>query len=309
MAFDGRLLGGVSVLAAVVDAGSFARAGEALGLTQPAVSRAVARLEDRVGIRIFNRTARAISLTDEGRRFYEAVAPLLVGMEDAVNAAAAERGQVRGRLRVNTDGTFGHHVIAPRIAEFLDRHPDLSVELQVRERMGDLVGEGFDVAVRFGEPETSSLKVRLLQHTRVLTCASASYVARRGRPRRPGDIERRHECVRILDPVTHRPYEWELQRGGEAVPVAATGRLIVNDTGALLGACLGGAGIAQLLEVYALPDIAAGRLVHLLPGWSDETFPVYVYRHGSHTMPSKVHAFVDFTSEILAPVRAAHSRR
>lgn len=121
MPFDSRLLSGIGVLSAVVEAGSFARAGEAMGLTQPAVSRAVARLEERVGIRIFNRTARAISLTDEGRSFYEAVALHLVSIEDAAVAAGGAKAAVRGRLRVNTDGTFGHYVLAPRMGEFLDR--------------------------------------------------------------------------------------------------------------------------------------------------------------------------------------------
>ncbi len=124
-----------------------------MGLTQPAISRAVARLEERVGIRIFNRTARAISLTDEGRQFYEAVAPLLAGIEDAAVSAGKNKGLVRGRLRVNVDGTFGHYVLAPRLGDFLDRYPELSVEVSVRDSMGDLVGEGIDVAVRFGAPE------------------------------------------------------------------------------------------------------------------------------------------------------------
>ena len=121
MAFDSRLLSGIGVLSAVIEAGTFARAGEAMGLTQPAVSRAVARLEERVGIRIFNRTARAITLTDEGRRFYEAVAPLLAGIEEAAIDASQSKARVRGRLRVNVDATFGHYVLAPKMAGFPSR--------------------------------------------------------------------------------------------------------------------------------------------------------------------------------------------
>src|SRR5262245_21128448 len=122
MAFDSRLLSGIGVLSAVVEAGSFLRAGEALGLTQPAVSRAVARLEQRVGIRIFHRNARSITLTDEGRRFYEQVSPLLAGIEDAAIRAAGSRAEVRGRVRVNADGAFGHHVLGPRIHRFLAQY-------------------------------------------------------------------------------------------------------------------------------------------------------------------------------------------
>ncbi len=299
MRFDSRLLNGIGVLSAVVEAGSFARAGEAVGLTQPAVSRAVARLEERVGIRIFNRTARAISLTDEGREFYEAVTPLLAGIEEAAVTANGSKAVVRGRLRVNVDGTFGHHILAPRIGEFLDDHPELTVEISVRDRMGDLVADGFDVAVRFGEPEPSSLKARLLLETRVLTCASAAYLARHGMPEHPRDLSEGHQCLLIRDPSNGRPFEWEFQNGRETIPFAAVGSLMVNDTGSLLGACLGGAGIAQLLELYAKDLVAEGKVVLLLPDWAEETFPLYAYHHASHIVPAKVRAFLHFVRSLV----------
>jgi DNA-binding transcriptional LysR family regulator len=300
MSFDSRLLSGIGVVVAVVEAGSFARAGEAMGLTQPAVSRAVARLEERVGIRIFNRTARAISLTDEGRRFYEAVAPLLAGIEEAAVRAGKSKAIVRGRLRVNVDGTFGHYVLAPRLGEFLDRYPELSVEISVRDAMGDLVAEGVDVAVRFGTPEPSSLRARLLLETRVLTCASPAYVARHGAPTHPEQLAQDHQCLLIRDPTTGRPFEWEFQRGKEVVPLAASGRLMVNDTGSLLGACLGGTGVAQLLEIYARGLIAQNRLVQMLPDWADEIFPLYAFHHSSNLVSAKVRAFLDFVQGLAS---------
>jgi DNA-binding transcriptional LysR family regulator len=298
MSFDSRLLSGIGVLSAVVEAGSFARAGEAMGLTQPAVSRAVARLEERVGIRIFNRTARAITLTDEGRLFYETVAPLLAGIEEAAVTASGSKTAVRGRLRVNVDGTFGHHILTPRIVDFLDRYPKLSLEVSVRDRMGDLVADGFDLAIRFGEPEPSSLKARLILETRVLTCASAAYLARHGTPYHPRDLTEGHQCLLIRDPSTGRPFDWEFQKGKETIPLAAAGRLMVNDTGSLLGACVGGAGIAQLLELYARDLIAQNKVVLLLPDWTEETFPLYAYHHASHIVPAKVRAFLDFVREL-----------
>ncbi|CAB5285555.1 LysR family transcriptional regulator [Burkholderia multivorans] len=299
MAFDSRLLSGIGVLSAVIEAGSFARAGETMGLTQPAVSRAVARLEERVGIRIFNRTARAISLTDEGRRFYEAVAPLLAGIEEAAVDAGQSQARVKGKLRVNVDATFGHYALAPRLSEFLDRFPDLSVEIRVRDRMGDLVADGFDVAVRFGVPEPSSYRARLLLETRVLTCASKGYIARYGEPQHPKDLAAGHQCVFIRDPTTGRPYEWEFHRGSEVIPLAVAGRLMVNDTGSLLGACLGGTGIAQLLEIYAKDIIADGKVILLLPDWAEETFPLYAYYHGSNFISAKVRVFLDFVRELV----------
>src|SRR5579863_1440056 len=142
MTFDGRLLPGIGVLAQVVETGNFARAGAALGLTPSGVSRAVARLEARLGVRLFDRTPQVVHLTEEGRRFYAEVAPLLAGLEDASANASATAGSVRGRLRVNCDPWFARLVLAPRLPLFLERHPDLSLEIVVRDTPGDIVAEG-----------------------------------------------------------------------------------------------------------------------------------------------------------------------
>jgi DNA-binding transcriptional LysR family regulator len=183
MAFDSRLLSGIQVLVAAVEAGSFVRAATALGITQSGVSRAIARLERRVGVRLFDRTARAIALTDEGRSFYQRMKPLLEGVEDAATEAAGSAAAVRGRLRVNVDPFFARLILAPRIGKFLTAYPELSVEIVGRDRLGDLVSDGFDAAVRFGEPEPSALVARRLLETRVLTCAAPSYLAKHGRRR------------------------------------------------------------------------------------------------------------------------------
>ena len=300
MAFDSRLLSGIGVLAAVVEAGSFVRAGEALGITQSGVSRAVSRLEQRVGIKLFHRTARSVALTDEGRRFYEDVAPHLSSIEDAAVQAAGSAAVVRGRLRVNVDAAFGNHVLAPAIEPFLTRHPELTLELAIRDRIGDLVAEGFDIAVHFGQPEPSALTCRLLLSTRVLTCASPAYIARRGMPLSPKDIETGHQCVLMRDPSSGRPFGWEFHKGKQIIPIAAPGSLMVNETGALLGACLGGQGIAQPLELYAADYIADNRLVQVLPDWAEERFPLYVYHRSQHLMSAKVRAFLDFLVELTA---------
>jgi DNA-binding transcriptional LysR family regulator len=291
--FDRHSLDGLGILRAVVEAGSFVRAGEALGLTQSAVSRAIARLEDRVGVRLFRRTARSISLTDEGLRFFESIAPHLAAIEDATIEAAGCSTKVRGRLRVNVDGAIGQLVLTPRLGPFLAQHPDLSVEIAVRDRMGDLVRDGFDVSVRFGVPEPSALKSRLLMRTRVVTCASPAYIARHGAPRRPSDIEK-HQCILMRDPSTGSPFGWEFVRGKKVVPVKASGQLMVNAGGPLLAACLSGQGIAQLLELDTRELLADGRLVQVLPEWAEETYPLYAYYHSARLVSAKVRAFLEF---------------
>ena len=280
-------------MAAVVEAGAFSRAGEVLGLSQSGVSRSIARLEERVGVRLFHRTARAVSLTDEGRRFFEDVRPLLAGIEDAASQAAGAASLVRGRLRINSDTGFGQFVLAPNLPRLLLLYPELEVELAVRERPGDLVADGFDLAVRFGEPQVSSLISRKILETHVLTCAAPSYVERFGTPMHPRDLAN-HECIQYREPLTHRHYAWVLEGPKGAIEVPTRGRLTVTDAGSLLAACIAGHGIAQPLELHARPHLDAGRLVQLLPDWAEERFPLLLYLPTRRLPSAKVRAFLDF---------------
>jgi DNA-binding transcriptional LysR family regulator len=305
MVFDGRLLGGVGVLAAVVETGNFVRAADALGLTQSGVSRAVARLEGRVGVRLLDRTPRAVSLTDEGRRFHAQVAPLLAGLEEAASDAGKSSHAVRGRLRVNVDPWFARLLLAPRLPAFLAAHPQLSLELVVRDTLGDLASEGIDVAVRFGEPEQSGVIARKLLETRIIACASPAYLARRGRPRHPRDLVR-HECLLYRDPVTGRPFPWEFHRAGEVIEVKVTGRLILNDLATKLAACAAGHGISLTVEFGLDSRMASGELVQVLEDWAEERYPLYAYHPSRHLPPAKVRAFLDL---VLATVASSKPRR
>lgn len=302
MAFDSRLLSGIDVMAAVVEAGSFVRAADTVGITQSGVSRAIARLEHRVGIRLFDRTARHVVLTDEGHQFYRRVKPLLAGIEEAAADAAGSAAAVRGRLRINVDPFFTRLVLAPRLGEFLAKYPEVSLEVVARDRLGDLVAEGFDAAIRFGEPEPSTLVARRLFDTRIITCAAQSYIARRGKPAHPRDIaSAQHQCIHFTDPVTGRPFNWEFHRGRQKIPITATGRLTVNDVATMHGACVAGHGIAQILEFGSEDLFRRGKLVELFPDWPDERYPLYVYYLSRHVPPARVRAFLDF---VIQSVRA-----
>jgi DNA-binding transcriptional LysR family regulator len=290
--FDSRLLSGVGILAAVVEAGNFVRAAGILGLTQSGVSRAVARLEQRVGVRLFDRTSRAVALTDEGRRFYGRVAPLLTELEEAASDASRASATVRGRLRIAVDPMFARLNLGASLVAFLNTHKELSVDLTVRDRLDDLVAEGFDIAVRFGEPGPSALVARRLTDTRVVTCATPDYLARHGRPARPQDLTK-HDCIMFRDPATDRPFAWEFWRKGKILKVQTSGRLMLNDAGTMLAACHAGQGIAQMLELGA-EGLRDGRLVELFPDWNGERFPLYVFYPSRRLPPAKVRAFVDF---------------
>ena len=299
MPFDGRLLAGVGVLAAVVEGGSFVRAAEALGITASGVSRAVARLERRVGVRLLDRTTRSVTLTDEGRRFYEQVGPLLAGIEEAASGASGAASAVRGRLRVDLDPFFSRLVLAGHFGRFLDRHPDLSLELTTREHVGDLVADGIDVAMRFGEPLPSSPVARKLIETRIVTVASPAYLERHGRPKHPSELAG-HACIQFRNPATDRPFLWEFHKSGEVLPVKTAGRLLLSDVGTMLGECVAGTGIAQVMALGIQELLDQGRLVELFPDWPGEHFPLYALHPSRHLPPAKVRAFIDF---ILQTVR------
>lgn len=301
MAFDERMLNGMSVFAAVVDGGSFAAASEALDMSPPGVSRAIARLEARLGIRLFDRTTRSVRLTDEGRRFHAQVLPLLAGLEEAATHAAQGATSVRGRLRVHMDPLFSRLVLAPRLGEFMQAYPQLEVELATRDQLGDIVADGFDLAVRFGEPPDSSLVARKLLDTRILTVASPAYLRHHGRPAQPQELENgRHVCIEFRDPATGRTFPWEFHRKRKRLAVKTSGRLIVNDGGTMHAACAAGYGIAQVMEVAVAPLLATGQLVELFPDWPDERFPLYALYPSRHHPAAKVRAFLDFAIAITA---------
>jgi DNA-binding transcriptional LysR family regulator len=299
MTFDNKLLSGLTVLIAVVEAGTIARAAEALGLSASGVSRALSRLERRVGARLLARTTRSLSLTDEGRRFYEQVGPHLAGIEEAAIAASGSVNKVFGRLRVNIDPYFSRIVLAAHIAAFLTRYPDVSVELIMRDAVGDLVADGFDLALRFGEPPVGSFVARKITETRVLTVASPAYIKTHGRPRQPKDLEVR-DCIDFYDAANARPYDWEVRRKKEVIPLRVKGRLLVSDSGTLIGACEAGAGIAQVLELGCKHLLDNGRLVELFPEWSDERFPLYAIYPSRLHRAAKVRVFIEFCMEVLA---------
>ncbi|NKJ46427.1 LysR family transcriptional regulator [Burkholderia sp. SG-MS1] len=295
MPFDERMLNGMGVLTAIVDCGSFAAAGEALDMSQSGVSRSVARLEARLGIRLFDRTTRSVMLTDEGRRFYEQIVPLLGGLEEAAASAAQGASAVRGRLRVNLDPFFSRLVLGPRLGSFIDRHPDLQLELITSDQLGDMVADGFDLAIRFGDPPVSTLVARKLLDTRILTVAAPSYLKKHGHPASPSELESsQHVCMKFRDPLSGYPFAWEFRRGRKKLVITPQGRLTVNDVGTLHSVCTAGQGVAQILSLGAESLLASGKLVELFPEWGDEVYPLYALYPSRHHPPAKVRAFVEF---------------
>ena len=305
MSFDERTLNGMSVLVAIVDGGSFAAAADILNMSPPGVSRAVARLETRLGIRLFDRTTRSVTLTDEGRRFYEQVQPLLAGLEDAAASAAEGVKTVRGRLRINIDPFFSRLLLGPQLGNFLERHPQLELDLVTRDRLGDMIGDGFDLALRFGHPKPSTLVARKLFDSRIITVAAPPYLKRHGRPATPQDLENGHVCILFREPESGRPFSWEFHRGRKKIELHPTGQLTLNDAGTLWSTCLAGYGITQMMALGSEGFLADGSMVDLFPDWPDERYPLYALYPSRHHVPAKTRAFLDFLVEIGAAETAS----
>jgi DNA-binding transcriptional LysR family regulator len=297
---DGGLVSGLLALAAVAESKSFGRAATRLGKTQPAVSRAVQRLEDRLSAKLLHRTSRHVEVTDAGHALLSKVQPLLQGIEEAATGASDQTSVVNGTLRVACDAVFARLVLAPELAQFLKDHPALQLKLETRNDLSDLVSDGFDLAIRFGPPSISSLVCRRLYSPRVLTVAAPSYLAQRGRPKSPKDlVDGGHECIHAIDPATGKPFEWEFWRGNEKVKVAVSGNLTVTDAGTKIGACLAGYGIAQVIDLGIDTHLRAGTLEPVLTDWPGETYPLYVYYPSRNHVPAKVRAFIDFVAGMM----------
>jgi DNA-binding transcriptional LysR family regulator len=297
MPFDGRILSGVGVLAAVVEGGSFVKAAELIGITDSGVSRAISRLETRLNVRLLDRTTRSVTLTDEGRRFYEEVKPHLDAVEDAAVVASGAASAVRGRLKIDIDPFFLPLVLAGRLGAFCERYPELSIEFVTREHVGDLVSEGIDLAIRFGQPRLASLVARKLIEAPILTVASPRYLKRYGRPSHPRELAR-HRCLQFLDPYTGRPFQWEFVRGKQSVEVATSGPLTFTDPKSMLQECVAGTGIAQVIGWGVGNLLTDGELIDLFPDWHGERFPLFAFHPSRKHPPAKVRAFVDFCVEM-----------
>jgi DNA-binding transcriptional LysR family regulator len=295
MTFDDRTLNGLGVLTAIVRSGSFAVAGKSLNMSQSGVSRAIARLEARLGVRLLERTTRTVALSEEGRRLYDQIVPLLAGLEQAAASVATSKDAVRGTLRVNMDPFIAQLMLGPQLSRFLKRFPGLKLELIARDRLGDLVAEGFDLAIRFGEPRPSTLVARKLLDTRVLTVASPAYLKKAGRPDHPSELEKgNHRLIDFRDPESGRGYEWVFRQGRKEIEIRSNARLVLSDVATIHAVCVAGYGVAQLLELGIESLIESGRLEVIFPDWLDERFPLYALHPSRNYLPPKTRAFLDF---------------
>ena len=281
---------------AVVDAASFSGAAAHLDLSKSYVSKLVSRLEARLGVRLLQRTTRQLSLTAEGRVLYERGVEILEDLLQAERTVQDQQGTPRGTLRLSVPISYGRRFLARPLAQFLASHEELSVEVEFSDEKVDLIEEAWDVAIRIGQLQDSSLFARKLHHSHMLLCASPGYLQAAPLLHHPHDL-RHHHCLRYTYQSTGAMWRFVRQPGGpgsEEVSLKPPGRFVANNGDALLVAALEGLGVVRLPDFFVQGDLEAGHLVRLLPDWSCGEQGVWaIYPHSKH-LSAKVKVFVDF---------------
>jgi len=289
----------MEVFVKVAEELSFSAAARGLNQTPSAVSRQIARLEDRLGVRLFNRTTRRISLTDLGIAFHERCTRILADMEEAERAVSQLDAAPRGRLRVTSSIAFAQYQLVPVLPTFLEQYPEVQIDLVLSDTIVDMIDEQVDLAVRIARLPDSAMIARKLADNRRAVVAAPSYLQRRGRPQNPADLAQ-HDCLLFSNAPTLNTWHFDGPDGRQSVHVK--GRFEANSGFAIYEAAIQGLGIARLSTFLIGEDIRAGRLVRLMETWPDDAdSSIYaVYPHRRHLSP-KVRAFVDFLAGRFGP--------
>jgi DNA-binding transcriptional LysR family regulator len=281
------------VFVLVVDEGSFTSAARRLDITSSYASKLVTRLEDRLGVRLLQRTTRKLLLTEPGRAYYERCTEVMKSLEQAENAATWLHAAPRGRLRITLPTAFGMNHLTGPLAEFKARYPELTLEAVFTDRSVDLLAEGFDLAIRVGELLDTQLVAHRLATIEMFVCASPAYLQRRGTPREPEELAH-HECM--LYSYHALPGTWALQGPRGEVSVQVTGTLVANHARMLVEAACQGLGLIFVPVFHTAPYLRDGRLCRVLPGWQRSVILQVLFPHARH-LPAKVRVFVDFLAE------------
>lgn len=290
-------LGDLEVFARMVSAGSMSAAGRELGLSPAVVSKRLRRLEDRLGTRLMNRTTRQISLTEAGQGFYERVVSILAGLEEAENFVSSGSNMARGTLKISAPTSFGRMHIAPHLQNFFELNPAININLNLHDDMTDIVGEGYDLAIRIAELKDSSLVARKLAPVKRVLCATPEYIEARGMPRNLDDLED-HICI-----PNHNSDTWRLEGDNDVFNFRPTGPIQTNSSEVVREAVLSGIGIA-LRSTWDIGDsLTSGKLQRVLPQYESSRHVAIHAVYASKTfLPLKVRLFIDYLADIYGNV-------
>ncbi len=295
-------IAGMRTFAAVVEAGSFTAAAERIGMSTALASKYVGKLEDRLGVRLLNRTTRSLTLTEIGRVYFQQALQVIEDFDELEAAIQDRRSSPSGKLIVSGPATFGEMFLAPAASKFLEAFPDISIDLRLTDRFVNLVDDGIDLAIRIGELRDSGLIARRLAPSRIAICASPEYLDRYGVPVEPADLVN-HNCV--LDTNLRGSDDWPFTIDGQRQTVKVSGRLSVNSARATRDVLVAGDAIGLVPEYVVGEDIRAGRLVEILEPYKLPDLGIHaVYPHKRH-VAVKVRTFIDFLASEFAPLSAS----
>jgi DNA-binding transcriptional LysR family regulator len=293
---------GLAMFAKVAEEQSFAAAARAMGVSVATVSRAVTRLEERLGGRLFNRTSRRLALTDYGRTLAERASRIYADAEETEDFARKASRRPRGLVKLAAPLSFGARWVAPLLPEFFRRYPDIAVDLHLTDAQTDLIGDGFDAALRIAAMKDSSLVARLIVPVRRFVVASPSYIARHGRPRHPRDLVA-HRCLSYVNRAKHDIWRFAHLKTGEECSITPTGQLRGTSVEALLPTVLEGLAITELPEFVATQYFAKKQLEPIPADWSLSEGGLYFVTPTARARPAKVSALADFLITELADAR------
>ena len=286
-------LAGLDAFAAIARHRSFRRAAMERGVSASTLSQTLRTLEERLGMRLLNRTTRSVTPTEAGERLLARLVPVLSELGEAVDAINSLRDTPTGTLRLNVPAPVARLVLAPLVAEFLRLHPGLTLEIHVETAFIDVVAAGFDAGARYGESLAQDMiAVPMGPEQRYGVFAAPSYIARHGRPEVPEDLLR-HACIRHRFP-TGAPLAWEFEKDGRDIRIQPQGQLISSDPDIELRAAIDGAGCLMTFEGFARPAVEAGQLVELLAEWCPPFPGPYLYYPSRRLVPAPLRAFIDF---------------
>ncbi len=285
----------LSVFLAILETASLSGAGRKLRRSPPAVTRTLAALEERVGTRLVERTTRRLAPTEAGLRLAELARRVLADYEEAVREDAD--APLRGTLKLTAPQVFGRRHVTPVVISFMDKYPAVQVELLLNDRNQDLIEEGLDLAVRIGPLADAGMVARKVGEVRRLLVASPDYIATRGAPHTPDDLDS-HDTIHTTGSRT--PLEWRFHHAGRDHTVRITPRLLVNDVDAMLYAVKAGRGLGRPLSYQVADELANGTLVRLMPDWEYDPVPVHLVVSSARHMAPKLRAFMDHAAAELS---------
>jgi DNA-binding transcriptional LysR family regulator len=288
--------------ARVAELHSFTRAADSLGLSRAVVSTHVADLERHLRCQLFHRTTRRVGLTSDGAEYLARAQRILAGVEAADEAVRSTRVAVAGKLRVDVPEAFGRGLLIPALPRFTQRYPDLHLEVQLNDRVIDLIEEEVDLVVRAGPVREPHLIARRIVDTRLVTCASPEYLREHGTPADPDEL-RRHKLIGHLSSTSHRPSKWLFQRGAVRRQLQLPFSVSFNSVGARIQAAIRSVGIVQAVDLLVAEPLAAGRLQVVLSEWSAPGAPLMVVCRSALRNSPKIRVFADFAAELLLQYR------